>query len=88
MRDFEFGTLGLGVPGTAGIGAVVELADQFHRTFEGMKATIPVIADVHHASTDRTVAIKDVEFPRSEIRILRPWYRHRADLHAALKSLD
>ena len=66
---------------------MVELADQFHRAFECMKATIPVIADVHPASTDRAVAIKDVEFPQSEIGIRRPLVRHRADLHALVRSL-
>ena len=72
-RGFQFGALRLGVPGAARIGAMVELADQFHRPFECMNAAIPMIADVHHPSTDRTIAIEDVEFPQSEIRIRRPW---------------
>ena len=65
---------------------MVELADQFHRPFEGMNVAIPVIADIHPASTDRTVAIKDVEFPQREIRIRGPCVRHRADLHALVRS--
>jgi hypothetical protein len=76
------------VPKTTGIGAMVELADQFHRAFECMKVTIPVIADVHSASTDRAVAIKDVEFPQRKICILGPLVWHRADLHALVRSLS
>ena len=86
--DFEFGALGLGVSGTGRIGAVVELADQFHRAVQGMEAAIAVIADVHHASTDRAVAVKDVEFPQSEIRILGPLVRHPADLRDHEPSVD
>ena len=52
-----------GVPGTAGIGAMVKLGKPVHLAFECMKVTIPVIADVHPASTDQTVAIKNAEFP-------------------------
>ena len=67
---------------------MVELADQFHRAIECMKVTIAVIADVHHTSTDRAVAIKDVEFPQRKISILRPLVWHRADLHALVRSLS
>src|SRR5271156_1302910 len=66
---------------------MVELADQFHRAFECMKVTVPVIADVHPTSTDRAVAIKDVEFPERKICILGPLVWHRADLHALGRSL-
>ena len=83
-RGFYFGALRLGVPGTAGIGAMVKLADKFHRAFECMKVTIPVIADVHPASTDQTVAIKDVEFPQRKIRVFGPMVWHRANLHALM----
>ena len=67
---------------------MVELADQLHRAFEGMKAAIAVVADVHHASTGRTIAVKDVEFPESEIGIRRPLVRHPADLHVLVRSID
>jgi hypothetical protein len=40
----DFGALGFGVPGTTKVGTMVEFADQFHRTVESMKVTIPVIA--------------------------------------------
>src|SRR4029077_21217453 len=33
-----FGTLGLGMSGTVGVGAVVELADQLHGPVEGIEA--------------------------------------------------
>jgi hypothetical protein len=70
----------LACPGTMGIGTMIELADQFHRAFEGVKVAIAVIADVHPAPTDRTVAIEDVKLPRREIGIRRPSVGHRADL--------
>ena len=70
--DFEFGALGLGVSRTGGIGTVVELADQLDRPVEGMEAAIAMIADVHHPSTGRTVPIKDVDFPGSELREHEP----------------
>ena len=86
--DFEFGALGLGVSRTGRIGTVVELADQLHRTVQGMEAAIPVIADVHHPSTDRTVPVKDIEFPESEIRVRRPLVSHPADLRDHEPSID
>ena len=86
--DFEFGTLGLGVSRTGRIGTAVELADQLHRPVQGMEAAIAVIADVHHPSTDRTVAIKDVEFPESEIRVRRPLVSHLAQLRNHEPSID
>jgi len=66
---------------------MIELADQFHRTVECMKMTIPVITDVHHVSTDRAIAIKNVEFPHREIGIHRPMVRHRTDLPALVRFL-
>jgi hypothetical protein len=86
--DFEFRALGLGVPGTGGIGAVVELAEQLHRAFEGMKAARAVSADVHHPTTDRAIAVEDVEFPESEIGIRRPLVSHPTDLPALMRSVD
>ena len=82
------GLLVLACPGQSGIGAVVELADQFHRAVEGMEAAIAVVADVHHPSTGRTVAVEDVEFPEGEIGIRRPVVSHPADLHAMTRSVD
>src|SRR3954468_15830362 len=86
--DFEFRALGLGMTGTGGIGAVVELANQLHRAFEGMKAARSVVADVHHASTDRAIAVEDVELPESEIGIRRPLVRHATDLPAMMRSVS
>src|SRR5829696_91814 len=84
----EFGTLGLGVTGAAGVGAVVELADQLDGALQGVDATIPVVADIHHAPTDRAVAVQDVEFPEGEVGIRGPGVRHPEDLHAAASSVD
>src|SRR5260370_24544511 len=82
----DFGALCLGVSGTTGIGAMVELADQFHRAFERMNMPIPMIAYIHSPSTHRTVALKDVEFTLRVIRISGPCVRHRADVHALVRS--
>src|SRR3954453_22488425 len=78
--DFEFGALGLGVSRTGGIVTMVELADQLHRSIQRMEPAIPVVADVHPPSTDRTVAVQDVELPQGEIRVRRPSVSHPADL--------
>src|SRR5215213_521447 len=86
--DFEFRALGLGVTGTGGIGAVVELAKQLHRAFEGMKTARAVIADVHHPTTDRAIAVEDVEFPGCKIGIRRPLVRHPTDLPARMRSVS
>jgi 4-hydroxy-3-methylbut-2-en-1-yl diphosphate synthase IspG/GcpE len=86
--NFEFGTLRFGVTGAPGVGAVVELADQLNRTGESVKATIPVVADIHHSSANRTITVEDIEFPVGEIRILGPSVRHPADLRAWRNSID
>jgi hypothetical protein len=86
--DFEFGALGLGVSRTGRIGTVVELADQLHRTVQGMEAAMPVIADVHLPPTDRTVPVKNIEFPQSEICVQRPSVSHPADLRDHEPSVD
>jgi hypothetical protein len=49
---------------------------------------IPVIADVHHPSTDGTVPVKDVEFPQREIRVRRPLVRHPAELRDHEPAID
>jgi len=67
--DFLFGALGLGMSRTGRIGTAIELAGQLHRTVQHMEPTVAVIADVHQPSTDRAVAVEDVEFPQGEIRI-------------------
>ena len=87
-RGFLFGTLGLGVSGAVTIGAMVELADQLHRAFQCMKATVAMVTDVHHPPAGRTITIEDVEFPQSEIGIPRPLVGHPADLHVLVRSID
>ena len=80
-RHLEFGTFGFGVTGASRVGTMVEPADQLHRAIEGVKATIAMVADIHHATAGRTIAVEDVEFPESEIGIRGPFVRHPADLH-------
>src|SRR5438067_12016953 len=72
---------------TAGIGAVVELANQFHRPLKSMEMAIPMVTHIHPAPTDRTRTVQDVEFPLSEIRILGPSVRHRANLRVGGRSI-
>ena len=87
-RDFDFRALGHRVAGAGGIGTVVELADQFHRTFEAMEVPVAVVTDIHPAPTDRTITVQDVKFLQSEIRIRGPRVRHPANLHAVARSID
>src|SRR4051812_46581119 len=86
--DFEFRALRPGVTGAAGVGAVVELADELDGTLQGVDATIAVVADIHPATTDRAVAVEDVEFPEGEVGIRGPSVRHPANLHAVARSVD
>src|SRR5271166_4913887 len=70
-RDFELGALRLGMTRAVGIRTVVELTDQLHRSIQGMEVAIPMIADVHHASTGRRSQVgtrKNRGFERSDIR--------------------
>src|SRR4051812_43766029 len=78
--DLKLGALGLGVSRAGRIGTVIELADQLHRSVQGMEAAIAMIADVHHPSADRTVPVQDVEFPEGEIGVRRPMVSHPAEL--------
>jgi len=79
-RRFDLGALGLAVPGTARVGTVVELGDEMDGAVEGEEVAMAMVADVHFVTTVRAVAIEDVEFPESEIGILRPEMRHDVDL--------
>src|SRR3954471_4533765 len=45
--DLEFGALGPGVTGAAGVGTVVELADQLDRPLRGVDAPVSVVTDIH-----------------------------------------
>jgi hypothetical protein len=63
------------------VGTVVEFADQFDRSFEGMKVPVSVVADVRPTPTERAITIENVEFPAGEIGIRRPMVRHPTDLH-------
>jgi hypothetical protein len=53
-----------------------------------MEAARAVIADVHHATAGRTGPVKDVEFPKGEIRIRGPILRHLANLHVLVRFID
>jgi hypothetical protein len=59
---------------------VVQLTDQLPGALKRMQATMAVIADMHPPPTDRTVAVKDVKFAESEIRVRGPSVGHGANL--------
>jgi hypothetical protein len=63
------------------VGTVVEFADEFDGSFEGMKVSVSVVADVHQTPAEGAIPIKNVEFQEGEIGILGPVVRHPADLH-------
>jgi hypothetical protein len=86
--DFEFGAFGPGVTRTGGVGTVVELADQLHRTVQRVEPAVPVVADVHAPSTGRAVPVEDVEFPQREVRVSRPTVSHPAYLRDHEPSVD
>ena len=86
-RDFEFRAFRVGMTLTAAIRAVVEFTDEFHRPLQRMKAAVAVVTDVHRATANTTIAVDDVQFPLSKIRILGPTVRHRANLHAMTRSI-
>ena len=87
-RDFELGALGLEVARAGWIRAVVQLADQLHRSLKRMKAPVAMVANVHHPPTYQATTFKDIELARSKVRILGPGIWHPVGLHAVLRSLD
>ena len=80
-RSFEFGTLGLFVSLAGDVGTVVEFADQFDGSFEGMEVPVSVVADVHQTPAEGAIPIENVEFQEGEIGILGPVVRHPAVLN-------
>jgi hypothetical protein len=64
---------------------VVELADQLHRTVESMETSLAMVTDMHHAATEGTITIDDIEFPGSEFQILGPGKSHGVALRAVRK---
>src|SRR4051794_24445442 len=78
-RRFQLWAFGRGVPGTARVGAVVELADEMDGAVEGEEVTMAMVADIHPAATVETVAVDDVKLPEGEVGILRPDVRHGVD---------
>src|ERR671916_748785 len=86
--SFRFRALGPGVPGAAGVGAVVELADQLDRPLQGVDAAIAVVADIHQVATGRAIPVQDVQLPEGEVRILGPSVGHRVALLAVARPSD
>src|SRR5512147_1989682 len=84
-RDFEFGALRVEVTGTGEVRAVVELANQFDRTFQGVETAVPVVTDIHSTPTDRTIPVEDIEFPEGKIRVLGPSVGHPTNLRAVVR---
>src|SRR5512135_1991782 len=76
---FDLRTLGLGVPWTTRVRAVVELADEFDGTVEAVEVARAMIADVHSVPAVGTGTIEDVKLPESEVGILWPEMGHDGD---------
>jgi hypothetical protein len=83
---FDLGALGLGVPGTARVGTVVELADQMDGPLEREEVAMAMVADIHPVAAVGAVTIEDVQLPESEVGILRPEMRHDASLRVIRAS--
>src|SRR3954454_5384857 len=79
-RRFQLWAFGRGVPGTARIGAMVELADELDGAVEGEEVTMAMVADIHPAATGGAVALQDLKLPEGEVGILRPGVGHEVDL--------
>src|SRR3954454_4812440 len=86
-RRFKLRASGRGALGTARIGAVVELADEMDGPLEGEEVTMAMVADIHPAATVGAIALDDVKFPESEVRILGPEMRHDVDRPVVRVSL-
>ena len=84
---FHFRAFGRAASPTMGIGAMVQLAGQMQRPFEGVQAAVSMIADIHPTSTDRAIAVKDVELDVREIRVCGPMVRHSFSLHAGVRFI-
>jgi hypothetical protein len=81
-QAFLLGTLGPGRSGTVGVGAVVELADQFPGPVEGIEASLAMVTDMHHATAGGAIAFEDVEIPGGEFQVLGPGESHGVALRA------
>jgi hypothetical protein len=84
---FDLGTLGLGVSRAAGVGTVIELADEMDGAVEGEEVTMAMVTDIQLVAAVGAVTIEDVELPEGEIGILRPDMRHDAN-HRVVGTLS
>src|SRR4029077_5649829 len=84
---FDLGALGLEMSRAARVGAVVELGDEMDGAVESEEVTMSMIADGHQVPADGAVAVDDIEFQESEIRVLGPVMWHGVDLRAVGDSL-
>jgi hypothetical protein len=64
------------MPGTRGVGAVDQLADQMDGNIEGEDAVIVMITDMHQALADGARSRLDLKIPESEVGIVGPAVRH------------
>ena len=68
------------MPRAAGIGAVVELADQLYGTFQSVDPAVPMVTHIHQAPAERATAVEDIEYATME---WVDWYNNRR-LHSVL----
>ena len=84
---FDLGALGLGMPWTTRVGAVVELGDEMDGAVESEEVTMSMIADIHQVPADGAVPVDDIEFQESEIRVLGPVMGHGVDFRVVGDSI-
>jgi hypothetical protein len=73
---FGLGADGLVMPRAAGIGTMVELADQMSGAIEAEDVMMAMVADVHGATAGRARTIEDIEFPEGEVGLFGPVIGH------------
>ena len=83
---FDLGADGSMMPRAAGIGTMVELADQMSGAVEAEDVMMAMVADVHGATAGRTRTIEDVKFPKGEVGLFGPAIGH--DLRPLVTILD
>jgi hypothetical protein len=72
----DLGTDGAMMPRAAGIGTMVELADQMSGAVEAEDVMVAMVADVHDATADRASTVEDIKFPEGEVGLFGPAIGH------------
>ena len=84
---FALGALGLGMPRAARVGTRIQPGDEMDGAVESEEVTMSMIADIHQVPADGAVAVDDIEFQESEIRVLGPVMGHGVDFRVVEDSI-